>query len=62
MGLITMPTTKKENGEDIITEEKSIYQGSEDILKRQVDVVRDYKTAQDYVDDNWREFNEKYSL
>jgi hypothetical protein len=53
MSLITQPTIK----DDKIIDTKSLYQPTDDILARAVDVKRDYKTAQDYIDQTWSELN-----
>jgi len=59
MGLITMPTIKKNaQGVDEIMDKKSDYLPGDEVLARQVDVLRDYKRAQDYIDETWDEFND----
>jgi len=59
MGLITQPTIKKVNGKDEIQNEQSEYQLKSIVeLDRQKDVTRDYTNAQNYIDENWSEFND----
>jgi len=58
MGLITQPTIKK-GTKDEIEDAKSTFQpDNEDILARQTGVTRDYRRAQNYIDESWDEFND----
>lgn len=58
MSLITQPTIEVRDGKDVIMDSKSEYQPNELILAREVDVKRDYKIAQNYIDETWEEFND----
>jgi len=57
MSLIAQPTITKVDGKDMIMDVKSDYQPTDLVLERQKDIIRDYKIAQNYIDEDWEEFN-----
>lgn len=57
MGLITQPTIKKIDKEEIIMDKKSDYCPDKLVLERQKDVIKDYLIANNYIEETWEEFN-----